>query len=130
MKCVRWWKTLFFHCIDIAVVNSFVIFQEHREHHPEIEELTRKTGFDQLAFRIELVNQIFGMDDRHVHPPPPPKKSEHKPQVQEKRRNCKLCYEKKKVERKTAVFCEPCGVYLCFIPTRDCFGGWHATHPR
>lgn len=130
MKCVRWWKTLFFHCIDIAVVNSFVIFQGHREHHPEIEELTRKTGFDQLAFRIELVNQIFGMDDRHVHPPPPPKKSEHKPQVQEKRRNCKLCYEKKKVERKTAVFCEPCGVYLCFIPTRDCFGGWHATHPR
>ncbi|XP_042142454.1 piggyBac transposable element-derived protein 4-like [Ixodes scapularis] len=130
MKCVRWWKTLFFHCIDIAVVNSFVIFQEHREHHPEIEELTRKTGFDQLAFRIELVNQIFGMDDRHVHPPPPPKKSEHKPQVQEKRRNCKLCYEKKKVERKTAVFCEPCGVYPCFIPTRDCFGGWHATHPR
>lgn len=129
MKYVRWWKTLFFHCIDIAVVNSFILFQAHREEHPEIEELTRKTGFDQLAFRIELVNQILGMDDRHVHLPPPPKKSEHKPTVHEKRRNCKLCYEKQKVERKTGVSCEACGLYLCFIPTRDCFGEWHATHP-
>lgn len=33
MKCVRWWKTLFFHCIDIAVVNSLIIFQEHRQQH-------------------------------------------------------------------------------------------------
>lgn len=128
MKCVWWGKTLFFHCIDIAV-NSFIIFQAHREHHHEIEELSRKTDFHQLAFRIELVNQIFGMDDRHVHPPPPPKKLEHKPQVQEKCCNCKLCYEKKQVEMKTTVFCEPCGVYLCCIRTRDCFGEWHATHP-
>lgn len=30
MKCVCWWKMLFFHCIDIAVVNSFILFDEHR----------------------------------------------------------------------------------------------------
>ena len=25
-KCVRWWKSLFFHLIDMAVVNSFILF--------------------------------------------------------------------------------------------------------
>ena len=27
-KCLRWWKTLFFHLINIAVVNSFIILRE------------------------------------------------------------------------------------------------------
>ena len=29
-KCVKWWKTLFFHLIDMTIVNSFILFQEHR----------------------------------------------------------------------------------------------------
>ena len=37
LKCVRWWKTLFFPLIDIAVVNSFILFQAHRAEHTEIE---------------------------------------------------------------------------------------------
>ena len=36
-KCVRWWKTFFFHLIDIAVVNSFILFQAHSAEHAEIE---------------------------------------------------------------------------------------------
>ena len=36
-KCVRWWKTLFFPLIDIAVVNSFILFQAHRAEHTAIE---------------------------------------------------------------------------------------------
>ena len=37
LKCVQWWKTLFFPLIDIAVVNSFILFQAHRAEHTEIE---------------------------------------------------------------------------------------------
>lgn len=62
-KCVRWWKTLFFHCVDIACVNSFILFQEHRKENPGVPELSRSTYFDQLAFREELIQQIFEYDE-------------------------------------------------------------------
>ena len=29
-KCMHLWKTSFFHVTDIAVVNSFILFQIHR----------------------------------------------------------------------------------------------------
>ena len=29
-KCLRWWKTMFFHLIDIAVLNSYILFSEHK----------------------------------------------------------------------------------------------------
>lgn len=128
MKCVRWWKTLFFHCIDIAVVNSFILFEAHRREHPEIPELHRAPRYDQLAFRMELVKQLLGIEATGFGSAPPPRESAHKPKVMETRRNCKLCYASRKVEHKTSVFCETCGVYLCFIATRDCFGEWHRHH--
>ena len=34
-KCVRWWKTLFFPLIDIAVVNSFILFQGGKGLNPQ-----------------------------------------------------------------------------------------------
>ena len=44
-KCLRWWKTLFFHMIDIATVNGFIVFQIHRANHPELESLQRPAGY-------------------------------------------------------------------------------------
>uniref|UniRef100_A0A6M2CPZ1 Putative tick transposon n=1 Tax=Rhipicephalus microplus TaxID=6941 RepID=A0A6M2CPZ1_RHIMP len=127
MRSVRWWKTLFFHCFDIACVNSFVLFQAHRASHPEIPELSRKAGYDHLAFREELLEQIFGFDGKQARSPPPPtpKHADHKPQKVEKRKNCKLCYERTKVELKTNVFGDTCQVHLCFTSVRNCFGEWH-----
>ena len=40
-KCVRWWKTLFFHMIDISLVNSFILFQSFRKANPDMVSLER-----------------------------------------------------------------------------------------
>ncbi|XP_072143441.1 piggyBac transposable element-derived protein 4-like [Dermacentor andersoni] len=137
MKCVRWWKTLFFHSIDIAVVNSFILFDEHRRQHPEVPELSRGPRFDQFAFRLELVEQLIGLDEQqHPDPKAPPavpascgpKDQQHKPQKLQRYRNCKLCYQERKVEQKTNVFCETCSANLCFTASRNCFARWHDSH--
>ena len=50
-------KLCFFHLIDIAVVNSFILFQAHRAGRPEIE---RPAGYSQCDFRDEIVREICG----------------------------------------------------------------------
>ena len=57
-KCMRWWKTLFFHLIDIAVVNSFILFKEHQAKFPDNEALHRSADYSLAQFREELVRQL------------------------------------------------------------------------
>ena len=44
-KCVRWWKTLFFHMIDIAAVNSYILFQLHRANNLDNAALKRPANY-------------------------------------------------------------------------------------
>lgn len=135
-KCVQWWKTLFFHSVDIACANSFILFQEHRKDNPGIPELWRGTSYDEVAFREELIQQIFEHNEvaqghapffPHLSPLDPVR---HQPKRMEKRRNCKICYGKTKTQNRTNVFCSTCNVYLCFLPSRDCFAEWHSLQGR
>ena len=57
-KCMWWWKTLFFHLIDIAVVNSFILFKEHQANNPDDEALHRPNDYALSSFREELVRQL------------------------------------------------------------------------
>lgn len=34
-KCKRWWKTLFFHLVDMATVSSFILFKEQQQRFPD-----------------------------------------------------------------------------------------------
>ena len=62
-KCYRRWKTLFFHLVDIAVVNSFILFQRYREQHADVEGLQRVRGYSVVDFREALVRQICGWQE-------------------------------------------------------------------
>lgn len=61
-KCARWWKTLFYHMMDMAVVNAFTFFQLYHAEHPDIEELKHPKKFSTTEFREELVRKLCDLD--------------------------------------------------------------------
>ena len=54
-KCVQWWKTLFFHIIDIVLVSGYILFQSHRKNNPDNELLKRPQRYCLQNFREEVV---------------------------------------------------------------------------
>lgn len=133
-KTVKWWKTLFYHMIDIAVVNSYILFRLFQTMHPNNVELQRSSDYGQLEFREELVRQLAGIVDGPV-PLYNPKTSEnagtclhipqHMPDCTRLRRNCQVCYKKTKTEYKVSVRCETCDVYLHCNSDKNCYKEWH-----
>ena len=62
-KCVRWWKTIFFHLIDITTVNSFILSKSFSEQNPDNEQLQCKKEDSFLEFRKELIRNLIDLDE-------------------------------------------------------------------
>jgi hypothetical protein len=137
IKCLRWWKPLFFHLIDIAIVNGFILFQEHRANFPDSEDLQRPPGYTVRNFREEVIRQICGFSE-YANPPvavrrptlPIPTSvfnSIHVPQFTDFRRRCAVCYKQGRGEFKVHTYCSApqCGKYLHVTRERNCFLEWH-----
>jgi len=134
----KYWKTLFFHFIDIAVVNSYIIHQ-HKVSNP----------VSHYEFRENLVRLMSGV------PAPLPAEepamteshssvqehcrsaamrrnlivdlcmvSEHYPITMSKRSHCVYCKLTGSVDHYSSRQCAECKVALCTID-RDCFTKWH-----
>ncbi|KAH8023343.1 hypothetical protein HPB51_012157 [Rhipicephalus microplus] len=116
--------------MDIACVNSFILYQGDQKENPGVSWLAQNGQFDKLAFREQLIQQILDYNeiyqDRALSPSLEPIR--HQPQKIEKSKNCKLCYRKKKVEQKAYNKCTICEVPLCFPSSRNCFSEWHSSH--
>ncbi|XP_060784757.1 piggyBac transposable element-derived protein 4-like [Neoarius graeffei] len=138
-KTSRWYMKLFLHFIDIAVVNSFIIYKE-------MAEVKKQKPLSQKKFRMVLCRQLakVGKEQPSTSMEPPvkattvslaPKKegklfacypapvcevsSDRSVRATKGRRKCvqcKLC---------TIYKCEACDVALCIIPDRMCFTQWH-----
>ena len=50
----HWWKVLFFHSIDIMIVNAFIVFQEFKNENPQKFD-NLPVHFGELEFRESLV---------------------------------------------------------------------------
>uniref|UniRef100_W5LLL1 PiggyBac transposable element-derived protein 4-like n=1 Tax=Astyanax mexicanus TaxID=7994 RepID=W5LLL1_ASTMX len=146
-KTMKWYKKLFLHFVDIAVVNSYVI-------HRELSLAKQQKPLTQKKFREALCLQLADLgSERATEPAASEPKIKEEPIVQplveeakkrgcypvpivdpslatkrEKssvgRRNCALCLQKKKY-MKTIYKCRSCDVPLCLIVDRLCFTEWH-----
>ncbi|XP_051956388.1 piggyBac transposable element-derived protein 4-like isoform X2 [Xyrauchen texanus] len=137
-KTQKWWKTLFFHLIDIAVINSFVLFKEWQHIHAGPGGERRPVNLTQIDFRENLARQLGGIDIHAsfplhtLKPVAPPSSSFHTvhfPKFEASSKRCWLCYRKSKTENKTKVACcapECNGKRLCLVRDRNCFQSWHS----
>ncbi|KAK9969977.1 hypothetical protein ABG768_028118 [Culter alburnus] len=96
-KTQKWYQTFFYHFVDIAVVNAFIL-------HQHLARAIKEKPLTQKAFRETLVLELAGLESRKAAP---------------QASNCRLCHQK------TPVMCATCEVPLCFLPKRDCFNDWH-----
>lgn len=135
-KTKKWYKTFFFHFVDIAVVNSFIL-------HQQLSKSLNKSALTQKDFRETLVSELVKTATL-FSPSPAPKPSTSEPSTTEVgskeepcwpeyfgtdassgRRICVLC-KVSGLKVKTPVYCTKCSVALCFVSSRNCFRKWHA----
>ncbi|XP_049445727.1 piggyBac transposable element-derived protein 4-like isoform X1 [Epinephelus fuscoguttatus] len=116
-KTQKWYKTFFYHFMDTAIVNAFLL-------HKEIAKGKGETPLHQKAFRETLAKEL---GEASSTPKPAPRGAHHKPvhitaHSSSGRLKCRHCYAK------TPVKCSFCDVPLCFVPSRDCYNDWHVAN--
>ncbi|XP_008403127.1 piggyBac transposable element-derived protein 4-like [Poecilia reticulata] len=123
-KTMKWYKTFFYHFIDIAVVNSFILFKM----------LMREKGqplLGQKKFRELLLEELVGEAKALVQasspkagPPKMCMPSHYGYVGVDLRRTCVYCKKAGQL-RKTSVYCIKCDVALCCLSSRNCFRDFH-----
>ena len=51
---------LFFHLINIAIVNSYILFQEHRKNLPDEPALKQPATYSLVNIRENIIRGLFG----------------------------------------------------------------------
>lgn len=131
-KTRKWYKTFFFHFLEIAVVNSYVL-------HRHVTEAQSETSLSQKVFREALISELerVGKSEKPSASDPitpsvlsPPVQTEQclpecfGSDAPLEGRVCAMCrLSGNKVT--TAVFCSHCRVALCCVASRNCFKKWH-----
>ena len=126
-RTVKWWRRAFFHLIDLAVVNSYILYCGS-------QQSGRRYTHEQ--FRIELAKGILmsvtvdcaeGME-RVTGPavralPPQARLTERHFPGRVVQSNCVVCSGKKGRGRKTTTYkCQQCNLPMCVVP---CFELYH-----
>ena len=134
-KCMTWWKTLFFHLIDMAVVNSFILFKEQQRKFPDNEALRRPAKYSLASYREELVRDICNFPAQDV-PPSNENVQElgsfdivHCPIVVDVRRQCVVCVREGRGRFGVSTSCRApqCqGLHMHITREQNCYEVFHS----
>lgn len=125
-KSNRWYRTLFFHFMDIAATNSYLL-------HKELCKEKRQTPMSHRAFLEELTAQLCEVTVKMPaerrqgsHLPVPIASTDNKSKkATASRKKCVLCRTTRHVQQSTPWKCGACDVALCLVADRNCFFEWH-----
>jgi hypothetical protein len=133
----KYYMKIFFHLIDVAIVNSWLVYRRHCKQ----KDISRYKTM--LEFRLELATVLLKAKTVKVGRPsndsqPEPKRQRLNYQLdppdevrldrydhffidldRETRLRCRVC------QRKAAWFCKKCEVGLCIVKDRNCFTLYH-----
>ncbi|XP_034531492.1 piggyBac transposable element-derived protein 4-like [Notolabrus celidotus] len=126
-ESIRWYRTLFFQLLDIAVTNSFIL-------HKELCKEKQEEPMNHRAFLEELTAQLCGVT---VAAPAAKAQCSHMPvaisqqsdsskKASYGRKTCIRCRQTRKLNLSTPWKCKECDVALCLIQDRNCFDAWHS----
>lgn len=126
-RSVKWWHRILYYLIDLAVVNSFILWTVSRD---------SDVSFNQLTFRLRLARQLIGdftsrkrrgpsavafLAHKHKVPDDVRTVGKHLPTQGSTFRRCRLCSSATH-EKRTRYLCDVCNVPLCAAP---CFKKFH-----
>lgn len=119
-KIVRWYKTFFFHLVDLSLLNAFYMFKYKKGEKKSFLDFS-KSVVTQMTAKYKRKTIING----HIGARPLRLVGRHFIKPLNSRRRCHVCAHTKKGLRKqqrTSFTCEECDVPLCVFP---CFKKFH-----
>ncbi|XP_030290878.1 piggyBac transposable element-derived protein 4-like isoform X2 [Sparus aurata] len=133
-KTMEWYKTFFYHFVDIAIVNSFLL-QKELCRMKSLPVLTQK------AFREQLATEMLAFAEGSSSTSAPASSSTPAPasscmpryystDASQSRRYCKRCQNAGIKRVKTPIYCRKCNVPLCLTAKKNCFEQWHDELPN
>jgi len=133
-KSNKYWKSIAVDMLEVAVVNSYLLFNTYRAEHPE--EIQRGSRYTAREFRRRLICQLANIDEHCAEIPKfrrgrpsaavePVQPALHLVEYTETERTCKYCSRTDGKHRNCNTRCATCGVHL-HANHRNCFMLYHA----
>lgn len=130
-KSKKWWHRIFWHFVDVTLVNSFIIYNLLSKNNSLLLKNFRLAVADYLlqisklpkkgrpfaktpmnSFKPQVTNEVKTSQVSHL------------PVVLKKRRRCAHCSTVDK-EQRTKFYCKTCQVPLCIEESSNCFDRFH-----
>lgn len=131
-KSKKWWHRVFWHFLDLTIVNSFILYK-NKDSQPSVTlKKFRLLLADQLVGHKIVVSRgrkrqaaVVSSQKPQVSIDRRRSQASHMPKHIESQRRCALCSTKFNQNR-TSWICSICDVPLCLFPNRNCFITYHS----